>query len=155
MERTRKVILTQLLLSTAGLLFSGYLSATKLFTGTCAFNEPCPYFLGYPACWYGFVMFATLFGVSLAAYLRKMPVRKAGQWLTAVSGLGILFAGSFVVQEVYGWLSVGRFMGYGLGLPTCVYGLAFYIIIFVIALAGMMRRTEARADAPPMAPPAE
>ena len=38
-------------LASGGTAFSGYLSAVRLLTGSCAFNESCPFFLGYPACW--------------------------------------------------------------------------------------------------------
>jgi len=146
MDRMKKLLRAALLLSSGGVLFAGYLSGAKLFTGTCAFNEPCPYFLGYPACWYGFGMFLTLFIVSLLANLGKMAVTGAGKWLAWVSGIGIVFAGSFVVEEVYGWISVGRFQGYGLGLPTCVYGLVFYIVIFCIAVFGIVRRRGAPTE---------
>lgn len=40
---------TILILEIADTLFAGYLSAVKLISHTCAFNESCPYFLEYPA----------------------------------------------------------------------------------------------------------
>ncbi len=58
---------TLLGLALLGFLFSGYYAATKFFTDTCAFGETCPYFLGYPACYYGFGMFTVLFVTSLVA----------------------------------------------------------------------------------------
>ena len=36
------------LLTLSGVLFSGYMSSIRFFSDQCAFNEPCPYFLGYP-----------------------------------------------------------------------------------------------------------
>jgi hypothetical protein len=33
-------------LAAAGTLFSGYLNTVRLFTGSCAFNESCPFFSG-------------------------------------------------------------------------------------------------------------
>lgn len=154
MDRMKRLLFAELLLSLGGVLFAGYLSGAKLFTGTCAFNEPCPYFLGFPACWYGFALFLILFVVAVLAFRGAMAARKAGIWLASVAGLGIVFSGSFVVQEVYGWLSVGRLQGYGLGLPTCVYGLVFYIIVFCAALFGILRRKGAppeiaQASVPP------
>jgi hypothetical protein len=62
--RMKALIVILLALASAGLLFSGYLSAVNLFSGTCAFNETCPYFLGYPACWYGFAMYLIIFLVT-------------------------------------------------------------------------------------------
>jgi len=119
-------------LTLAGVLFSGFLSAKKLFTGVCAFNESCPYFLGYPACWYGFGMFLVMFLAAVGALLGKLPVKSARTVFQIISLLGILFAGQFVVGEIYAWQS-GSHFSYALGLPTCVYGLIFYIAIFVIS----------------------
>ncbi len=128
-----------LALSLAGTLFAGYLSAVKLFSKGCAFNEPCPYFLGQPACYFGFALFAALFGITLAATLKKLPAEKAVRANLVVSLLGILFAGWFVWQEVVLWLSVG-FGRYSLGLPTCAYGLVFYVAVFALTLEVMRRR---------------
>jgi len=123
---------TMFILSLAGLLFSGYLSAIKLFTSICAFNEPCPYFLGYPACWYGFGMFSILFIATLFGFLKNIALRNVAYIHVIVSGLGILFAGYFTIPEVERLFSEGS--AYSLGLPTCAYGLIFYVIIFALAL---------------------
>lgn len=120
------------LVTLGGLIFSGYLSATKLFTDTCAFNEPCPYFLGYPACWYGFVMYLIMFTATVAAVLRSAVAQRALTINLYTSLLGILFAGSFTVIEVLRWFGEGTV--YALVVPTCAYGLVFYVIIFAISL---------------------
>ena len=120
-------------LGLAGLLFSGYLSATKLFTSTCPFNEPCPYFLGYPACWYGFFMFLIIFTSATLGLLKKISEKTMAKIVTVVSGIGILFAGNFTIPEI-GKLISGTKTGYSLGLPTCAYGLIFYILIFCLSV---------------------
>lgn len=127
-----KYFKTMLVLSGAGTLFAGYLSGVKLFTGTCALNEPCPYFLGYPACWYGFAMFLSMFIISLTAVIQKSGSRSKAQAITAISAVGTIFAGSFIVGDVRVWLSSGA--SYALVLPSCVYGLVFYMLIFVLSL---------------------
>ncbi|MGH7249652.1 MAG: hypothetical protein ACREGC_01640 [Minisyncoccia bacterium] len=119
-------------LSLAGVLFSGYLSAIKIFTSTCAFNEPCPYFLGYPSCWYGFGMFLVIFLTATFGFKSPSP-KSAPKIISAVSLLGILFAGYFTIPEI-GKLIYGMKTGYSLGLPTCAYGLIFYIIIFILSV---------------------
>lgn len=124
------------LLSFGGVLFAGYLSATKLISGVCPFREPCPYFLGYPACWYGLGLFCLLFGGSVLGLMEKGSRARLLVFLEAVSLVGIFFAGSFVIRELinalkYGWPS------YTLLLPTCAYGLIFYTIIFILG-----RRTQ-------------
>jgi uncharacterized membrane protein len=113
-------------LALAGLLFSGYLSAVKLFSGSCAFNEPCPYFLGYPACWYGFAMYLFMFITASLGFAGKISPAATLKASAVVSFIGILFAGSFVVQELV--------------FSTCFYGLVFYIAIFITSLVGLLRR---------------
>lgn len=120
------------ILTSAGLLFSGYLSAVKLFTATCALNEPCPYFLGYPACWYGFAMFLVLFTLAAFSFSKKGKLKTIVKVQAFVSGLGMLFAGYFAIPEI-GRLFSGQ-SAYLLGLPTCAYGFIFYIIIFTLSI---------------------
>ena len=122
-------------LALAGLLFSGYLSAVKLFSGTCAFNESCPYFLGYPACWYGFAMYLFMFILTALGLAQKISSTATLKADGVASFIGIVFAGSLVVQEI----STAQFTG-TLGLSTCAYGLIFYIAIFITALISLRRR---------------
>ncbi len=116
-------------ISLGGLLFSGYLSAVKLLTSTCAFNETCPYFLGYPTCFYGFLMFLLIFVASLLGMLKNARKEKAILVHVIVSIIGIMFAGYFVAHEIN--LTIGDSI---LGLPTCVYGFIFYVAIFVFSI---------------------
>ena len=118
----------------AGLIFSGYLSAVKLFSNTCAFDEPCPYFLGYPACWYGFGMYLIIFIATALALLGKADIKSVIKTSAAVSFLGILFAGRFFIQELLQSKITGA-----LGLSTCTYGLIFYILIFVLSLGALKK----------------
>jgi|SRR6185369_12769995 len=118
-----------LALTWAGLLFSSYLSAVKLFSNSCAFNEPCPYFLGYPACWYGFGMYLLMF-IATAWGLKGMAaVRSVLKFDIIVSVIGIIFAGRFAAQELLHGSLTGT-----LGLSTCVYGLIFYVAIFATSV---------------------
>ncbi len=121
-------VVALMVLISAGLVFSGYLSIAKLISGSCAFNESCPYFLGYPACWYGFAFYLAMFVVTLLAWLRGMRLIAALKADIVISLIGIIFSGSFVVQEVAQSAVTGA-----LGLSTCTYGLIFYIAIFVTA----------------------
>lgn len=116
-------------ISLGGLLFSGYLSAVKLLTSTCAFDETCPYFLGYPTCFYGFIMFLVIFLASLLGMSKNARKEKITLVHVVVSIIGIMFAGYFVAHEIN--LNVGDSV---LGLPTCVYGFIFYVAIFVFSI---------------------
>ncbi len=121
-------------LSIAGLLFAGYLSGVKLFSEVCALNEPCPYFLGYPACYYGFAMYAVMTILLTQYFWGALTRSMALNALKVVSGAGILFSGYFTLQELPRLFAEG-FSSYVLGLPTCAYGLLVYIAIFSIAFA--------------------
>lgn len=127
-------------LSLAGVLFAGYLSGVKLFSATCAFNESCPIFLGYPACYFGFAMFLALFVMSCLGLARTVDARAAARANAIVSGLGILFAGTFVLDEIGLWMT-GAAPRYELLLPTCAYGLIFYVAVFALSAVAARRPT--------------
>jgi uncharacterized membrane protein len=128
--RREKIILT---LGVAGTLFAGYLSGVKFFRDTCAFNESCPYFLGYPACYDGLVMYLAITVAAVVLVTRRTAAEKARKAIVVVSGLGILFAGYFTLREFPLLFSEG-FRAYVLGLPSCALGLIFYLVIFFLAL---------------------
>ncbi len=132
-----------LLLGVGGVLFSGYLSAVKFFSKTCALGESCPYFWGYPACYYGFAMYVIITATAAAWVLGKMKQSLALHVLVDVSFLGILFAGYYTVQELPLLFEQG-FSAYVLGLPTCALGLIFYVTIFVLSLVARFRMSNAQ-----------
>jgi len=120
-------------LALLGTLFSGFLSGVKFFTNTCALGETCPLFFGKPACYFGFGLFLILFILSNILVFRKAGQEKVTLTLIVVSILGILFAGRFVVDEILQWSQTG-FEWSALGLPTCAYGLIFYMLVLVFVL---------------------
>jgi len=128
-----------LIFSVAGLLFAGYLSGVKLFTSSCAFNETCPYFLGYPACFFGFAMYLALAILSIVAWRNFPNIRGSLNGILGVSILGILFAGYFTLGELPKLFSEGL-GAYFFGLPTCALGLIFYIAILICVL--LLRRDQ-------------
>lgn len=115
------------ILTLGGTLFSGYLSATKLFTQTCAFNESCPIFLGYPACYFGFGLFLLLFLFSISSFIKKYKISRIKTVLKIISFVGIIFSGYFTVSEILAGFKTTFF-----GLSTCAYGFIFFILIFII-----------------------
>jgi uncharacterized membrane protein len=60
-----------LVLSVAGMLFSGYLSYGELTQSTCFLGGGCTSVVGVPACVYGFIMYAIVFVVSLLGIRAK------------------------------------------------------------------------------------
>src|SRR5579883_2796109 len=131
-KRSRYIVLN-MVLALAGVLFSGYMSAVKFMTSNCVFNEPCPMFLGYPACYFGFGLFLTMFLTTLNFLGRRCGVQAMRKVLRVVSLAGTLFAGSFVYQELLRYRTGGYQPG-TLVLPTCAYGLIFFLLIFGVSL---------------------
>jgi hypothetical protein len=130
---------TVLVLTLSGVLFSGYLSGVKFFSKTCAFNESCPYFLGYPACYFGFAMFLALFLTTSALVLGKASFAKVLKINLAISLLGTAYATYFAVPEIRA-IMAGTFESRFLGLSTCVYGQMFFILVLLITAVTMFRR---------------
>ncbi len=122
-----------LLASLGGVLFSGYMSAVKMFSSVCAFGETCPLFLGFPACYYGFVMFSLLFILSIILCFKKQGTKCLSNLLFLFSFLGVLFAGYFSLGELPLFFENGP-SAYFFGLPTCVMGSIFFIFIFIVSI---------------------
>lgn len=125
---------TILILSVGGALFAGYLSGVKLLSNTCALKESCPFFLGYPSCYYGFVMYVALAVLAYLLVSSRLKINQALNWIMVVSGLGMIFAGYFSYTELPVWMTSGT-TAYSLGVPSCFIGLLFYIAIFFMALS--------------------
>ena len=131
---SRKAYLaTATLLSAAGVCFSGYLSFVRLSRGVCAFAEPCPFFLGHPACYTGFALFATALAICLVGW----TVRGGWSWTLfangAVATAGVVFAARMTAAEL------PAHAGYRLGLPTCAYGLVFFLALLAVSIAALHR----------------
>jgi len=122
-----------MIMSSAGVLFSGYMSGVKLFSDTCAFGETCPLFLGMPACYIGFILFLSLFLISLAFVLNKKDAKIISKKLFLISLLGVVYSLNFAIPELPSLFKNG-FSAYLLGLPTCVMGSLFFIVIFIGAI---------------------
>ncbi len=132
MSNINKIIL----LSIGGLLFSGYLSAVKLFSKTCAIDTGCSYFLGYPTCYYGFAIFALIFASALANKFcswggKKMATARLHA-LRSFAGVGIAFSAYWSFIEIGKMISEKIIYG-ALVLPTCFYGLLVYIAVFYLS----------------------
>lgn len=137
--KKEKNVVALFILSVAGLLFSGYLSGVKFFTETCAFNEGCPYFLGYPACYFGFALFLVLTVISFRVITSHMYDRAGYKWMEVIGLLGVLFAGYFTLQESPVLFRDGL-SAYVFGLPTCALGLIFYVLIVYISSRSLSKR---------------
>jgi uncharacterized membrane protein len=140
-------------LAVLGTLFAGYLAFFKAITGTCALGESCPYVLGLPACVYGFVMFLSMAAVAVFAVTKGVAESWPERVIRVVAVAGALFAGWLSLGDVGPWLQSGG--SYALYLPSCVYGLVFYIAILVVS-SDLVNRADSSPkpnDGPPFAEP--
>lgn len=119
-----------MIMTVAGVLFSGYMSGFKLISKTCAFGETCPLFLGMPACYIGFILFLSLFIVSLLFIMDKKPAGVLSKKFLIISFLGVVYSLNFAIPELPRLFQEG-FSAYFFGLPTCVLGSLFFVIIFI------------------------
>lgn len=124
-----------LVLALSGALFSGYLSAVKFFSQTCALTVPCPLFLGYPACYYGFGMFMLLAILSFLWAAGK-PLRT---FVIGLSAFGSLFAAYFTAKEFGPLMQLFAHFSL-LAIPSCVVGLAVYLAVLFMALRAPSER---------------
>ena len=122
-----------LLLSLAGVTFSGYLSLRLYTTNSCAFDESCPVVGGIPACYVGLAFFLTLAFIQLAVLRRRITLVQALGASVLIAATGVVFAGYASATELQAWWLADS--GYGLGLPTCFYGAVFFALVLGVALA--------------------
>jgi hypothetical protein len=119
-------------LALAGVLFAGYLTYEKMFSGTCTLSEGCSYFMGLPTCLFGFILYLSIFIISIIALYSERHFRRT---MGVISFCGILFSGYFSMYEIF-FAPLNMFNGavYSLGLPSCFYGFVMFIIVFVVAM---------------------
>ena len=58
------------------------------------------------------------------------------KWIVWLSGIGVLFAGYFVYNELPVIMSAIKALSIK-DMPSCVYGFIFYVLIFVVGMREM------------------
>lgn len=151
----RRAITFVLLFAALGSLLSGYLSYWNYFGPSCTAGPlswlvscggPTKVLIfGQPTCIYGFVMFFLVFIIALVAAFKR-PTGPLIGTIIALGVAGTLFSGGLVVYEVL--ILKLQFTT----LPSCVYGLLFYLGILVSSLLGrhgLLRSLDAQASTLP------
>ncbi len=69
--KQKTALQTILIISIAGMLFSGYLSYSELFKKVCALGGNCSALGGIPVCVYGFAMYLLVFIISILGLRNK------------------------------------------------------------------------------------
>jgi len=134
--RETKSLWTIFVFAIAGFLFAGYLTFTKLLLGYCPLKEPCPVIFGQPACVYGLVLFTIILLSTIFLLFCKKSFVHSHNFLKEivfwVSFFGILFALYSTYLELFAVKCPGGCQ-YSLLIPTCIYGLIFYMFIFIFS----------------------
>ncbi len=128
-----------LIFSLLGFLFSGYLSYSKIILGSCPLTEGCPTFLSYPACVFGLGFFTILLILSIML-IRLKDSRILVKSILVISFLAVIFAAYSTYKEYAFPSCLGDICDYSLLVPTCVYGLVMYIIIFILSLLAFKKK---------------
>jgi len=88
-----KIILkTALIFSIIGVLFSGYLTISKIVLGVCPLKESCPFLFNYPVCLYGLILFTTLLLAIITLTYIDANDKLANKILKYTAIFGILFS---------------------------------------------------------------
>jgi hypothetical protein len=106
-----------------GICFSGYLTANVLLSSTCPLSGGCTLVLGYPSCMYGFTMYTIMLVILLLTWGRKIAFATGRKLIMLVSVIGMLFAGSLLIEEYLG----------NKPLTICAMGFAMYLLILLIS----------------------
>jgi hypothetical protein len=106
-----------------GMGFSGYLTANVLLSSTCPLNGGCTLVLGYPSCMYGFTMYTIMLIILLLTWTGKIVFATGRKLILLVSVIGMLFAGSLLVEEYLG----------NRPLTICALGFVMYLLILLIS----------------------
>ena len=138
--KSKTAYLVAFILAIAGVLFAGFLTISTKLYGVCPLKEPCPQFFGQLACIYGFILFAALLILSAIMLFKKEGKKEKAKksnclWTSTfvVSIIGILFAAVSIYKELSFPCPAGG-CSYSLLLPTCIYGFAFFVGIFIFIL---------------------
>ena len=123
MTNFTKTSVVLLALIVFGIGFSGYLTASVLLSSTCPLNGGCTLVLGYPSCMYGLTMYTIMLIILLLAWPGKIAFSTGRKLILIVSVIGMLFAGSLLIEEYVG----------NRPFTICAVGFVMYVLILVVS----------------------
>ena len=118
MNFTRTTLLL-LVLTVFGMGFSGYLTAGVLLAASCPLNGGCTRVFGLPSCLYGLTMYTIMLILILLIRGRKVAFVTGRRLVLLVSLIGMLFAGSLLVEEYLNRSPI----------TICAIGFVMYVLI--------------------------
>ncbi|MDE1824713.1 MAG: hypothetical protein KGI00_03740 [Candidatus Micrarchaeota archaeon] len=116
----------------AGTLFSGYLTAYTFLSGIPGCEV---FYFGLPSCFYGFIVYLVIFIFSSLLFMATRRMKALA--MLVLSLLGMSFA-TYLTLTVLGNTSCTTLDIFG--QPPCVYGLAMFLLILIIAITALSPR---------------
>ena len=144
-----------MLMATVGIAFSGYLSGVQWLSGVCSPTPLRSFFLGYPACYTGFILFTAMLLAAATALVARVKSSWPVAANVAVSAVGVAFAGRLTFVEL---MTNHSPSAYSADLRSSAYGLAFFGAVFGVSCVARWRSTtkvQARSPRPRVAPSLE
>jgi hypothetical protein len=135
---------TVLLVSWAGLLFTGIVCGSKLFVGDWLLIEPSPFFLWFPAWWFSFGLFTAVFTMACAGCKKdKKREYKTLAWISILSFLGSLLSGRFVLEVYLAQTAIDRPpIDYVIMFPWSLYVFTLFLIVFIVSTTTILLKTK-------------
>lgn len=119
-------------LAIAGAIFSGYLTAYTYLSGRSGCEV---FYFGMPSCFYGFIMYLLVFILAALIYVSRKGAKAIA--IIAIALAGMAFSAYLTISTLN---SVACTTFDILGQPPCVYGLAMYVLLLLIAISAMRPR---------------
>ncbi|MDE1851450.1 MAG: hypothetical protein KGH69_02045 [Candidatus Micrarchaeota archaeon] len=120
------------ILAVAGVVFSGYLTAYTYASG----RPGCEvFYFGLPSCLYGFIMYLLIFTLSTLLFIAKKGTRAVAMAVIALAGMAF---SAYLTLAIMNNTSCTTFDI--LGQPPCVYGLAMYLVLLLVAISVLWQR---------------
>lgn len=133
-----------LLLSWAGLLFTGIVCGSKLFAGDWLLIEPSPFFLWFPAWWFSFGLFTAVFTLACAGCKKtKKGENNVLAWISILSFLGSLLSGRFVLEVYLAQIATDQPpIDYVIMFPWSLYVFVLFLTVFVLSTTTFLIKTK-------------
>lgn len=124
--------------SWGGVLFTGIILGSRIFTDDWILFEPYPYFLWFPSWWVCFTLFMLIFAVTAAADKDKVEFGMAALANMIVAFLGSLLTGRYMVDVLLNQqLAVGEAQ-YIVLFPWSLYVFCLFTATFVLSSAYLL-----------------
>jgi hypothetical protein len=134
----RQYLKITLFASWGGLLFTGIILGSRIFTEHWILIEPYPYFLWFPSWWVCFTLFMLIFAVTATAEKRKIQFGMAAIANGIVAFLGSLLTGRYMVDVLLNHQMTTEQVQYIVLFPWSLYVFILFAVTFVMSSAYLL-----------------